>query len=525
MKVSSVQEMREMDRRAIEEFGLPDVILMENAGNAVHAVILQEMGIREKRFVCFCGTGNNGGDGFVVARKIHSMGGSVCVFLLGDREKYKGAALSNLDILTRLHIETQSITNSVAQAREALKRCDAVIDAVFGTGLARNVENIHREVIELINSCGKPVFSIDIPSGINGNTGCRMGASVKANHTVTFGTPKLGNVLYPGFECCGKLWLTRISFPPLLHENADILTEISIPARLPPRKPDGHKGDFGDALFIAGATNYYGAPLFSALSFLKAGGGYSRLAAPQSVTPFVATRGNEIVFVPLDETETGSLSLKSEQTLCDLSEKVDLVVIGPGISLNTETQALVRNLLQSVKKPVVLDGDGITAVADHTEILKNRTHPTVVTPHPGEMSRIANKPVSEIAGDRIGSLRELSQTLGVIVVLKGAHTLVGFADGKIFVNMSGNSGMATAGSGDTLTGTIAAMFGLGLSLENAVKTGVFLHGLSGDLAAVETGEDGMTARDILESLPRTVKYYRSAYDRIVENSCGAIFLV
>ncbi len=525
MKVSSVQEMRAMDRRAIEEFGIPDVILMENAGNAVHAVVLQETGIREKQFVVFCGTGNNGGDGFVVARKIHSMGGSVRVFLLGDRERYKGAARSNLDILSRLQIETPSITSSVRQAREALKRCDAVIDAIFGTGLTRKVENIHREVIELINGCGKPVFSIDIPSGINGNTGCVMGASVKADHTVTFGTPKLGNVLYPGYECCGKLWLTRISFPPLLHEDTDILTGISIPSRLPSRKADGHKGDFGDVLFVAGATNYYGAPLFSALSFLKAGGGYSRLAAPQSVTPFVATRGNEIVFVPLDETETGSISLKSEKTLCDLSEKVDLVVIGPGISLNTDTQALVRNLLQAVKKPVVLDGDGITAVADHTEILKNREHPTVVTPHPGEMSRIAHKPVSEITGDRTENLRELCQALGVTVVLKGAHSLIGFEDGRIFVNMSGNSGMATAGSGDTLTGTIAAMFGLGLPLENAVKTGVFLHGLAGDMAASETGEDGMTAHDILESLPRTVKYYRSAYERIVENSCGTIFLV
>jgi len=185
----------------------------------------------------------------------------------------------------------------------------------------------------------------------------------------------------------------------------------------------------------------------------------------------------------------------------------------------------VRNLLQAVKKPVVLDGDGITAVADHIQILKNRKHPTVVTPHPGEMSRIAHKPVSEITADRIGSVREISQALGVIIVLKGAHSLIGFEDGRIFVNMSGNSGMATAGSGDTLTGTIAAMFGLGLPLENAVKTGVFLHGLAGDTAAARTGEDGMTASDILESLPRTVKYYRSAYDRIVENSCGTIFLV
>ena len=523
MKVSTVEEIREMDRRAIEEFGISDRVLMENAGHAAYSVVLGETGIREKRFAVFCGTGNNGGDGFVVARKIHSMGGIVRVFLLGDKERYKGAARINLDILSRLRIETLGIASSITPAREELKRCDAVIDAVFGTGLTRHVENIYKEVIDLINTCGKTVFSIDIPSGINGNTGCLMGSSVKADHTVTFGTPKLGNILYPGFERCGKLWLTRISFPPELYENPTVLTEINIPARLPPRKTDGHKGDFGDVLFIAGAANYYGAPLFSALSFLKAGGGYSRLAAPESVTPFVATQGNEIVFAPQDETETGSLSLKSEPALRALAEKVDLVVIGPGLSLNPDTQTLVQNLLKAVKKPVILDGDGITAVADHTEILKKREHPTVLTPHPGEMSRISHTPVTEITSDRIGHLRELSRALGAPVLMKGAHTLIGFQDGRIFINMSGNSGMATAGSGDTLTGTIAAMYGLGLPLGDAVKTGVFVHGLAGDLAASETGEDGITARDILDRLPEAIKHYRTDYERIVENACGTVF--
>jgi hydroxyethylthiazole kinase-like uncharacterized protein yjeF len=525
MKVSTVEEMREMDRRAIEEFGISDRVLMENAGHAAYSVILGETGIREKRFAVFCGTGNNGGDGFVVARKIHSMGGIVRVFLLGDKERYKGGARINLDILSRLRIETLGIASSITPAREELKRCDAVIDAVFGTGLTRNVENIYKEVIDLINTCGKTVFSIDIPSGINGNTGCLMGSSVKADHTVTFGTPKLGNILYPGFERCGKLWLTRISFPPELYENPTVHTEINIPARLPPRKTDGHKGDFGDVLFIAGAANYYGAPLFSALSFLKAGGGYSRLAAPKSVTPFVATQGNEIVFAPQDETETGSLSLKSAPALRSLAEKVDLVVIGPGLTLNPDTQTLVQNLLKAVKKPVILDGDGITAVADHTEILKKREHPTVLTPHPGEMSRISHTPVTEITCDRIGHLRELSRALGAPVLMKGAHTLIGFQDGRIFINMSGNSGMATAGSGDTLTGTIAAMYGLGLPLGDAVKTGVFVHGLAGDLAASETGEDGITARDILDRLPEAIKHYRTDYERIVENACGAVFSV
>ncbi len=403
--------------------------------------------------------------------------------------------------------------------------CDAIIDALFGTGLIRNIEGVYRDVIQLINGSGKRVFSIDIPSGINGDSGKMMGTAVKADYTITYGTPKIGNVLYPGYEHCGKLYVSHISFPPSLYNKDSLKTEISLPVMLPERNKNAHKGDFGDVLFIAGASNYYGAPYFSALSFLKAGGGYSRLASPSSVTPFIASKGSEIVFIPQEETGSGSISLKNKDRLLELSGQVDMAVLGPGLSLNEETQELVRQLTKDINKPLLIDGDGITALSKNIEILKERQYPTVLTPHLGEMSRITNIPIHEIDEHKIEILREEAENSGAIIVLKGAHSLIGCPDGKIFVNMSGNSGMATAGSGDVLTGTICAMFGLGVSLEDAVRTGVFMHGFSGDLAAQDKGEDGITAQDIMDYLPRSLKIYREEYEEIVRDFYQSIYTV
>jgi NAD(P)H-hydrate epimerase len=279
---------------------------------------------------------------------------------------------------------------------------------------------------------------------------------------------------------------------------------------LPTRDPNGHKGTFGEALFIAGARGYYGAPSFAAMSFLKAGGGYSRLAAPESVTPFIAAAGGEIVFLPQAETDTGGISAKNKTRLLEIAHGVDFVVIGPGISLDPETQALVRELAHRIERPVLIDGDGITAVSSGPGCIRNRKGSTILTPHPGEMARITGKTVTAIEQDRIGVLRDTAADLGSIVVLKGAHSLIGLPNQKIFINLSGNSGMASAGSGDVLTGTIAAMHGLGLSVEDAARAGVFIHGAAGDLAAEETGEDGITARDIMEGLPRAMALARSA---------------
>ena len=516
--------MRGLDKNAIENFGIPQEFLMENAGHAVYFVILRENGIQNKNFALFCGIGNNGGDGLVVARKIHSTGGHVRIYLLGDEKKFNGSAKKNLEIVSRLPLQMKRI-DSIESIKNEVLECDAVVDALFGTGLTRNVEGLYKEAIRLINESQKPVFSIDIPSGINGDTGQIMGEAVRSDHTITFGLPKRGNMLYPGFEHCGKLHVTYISFPPSLYDQASFKVEINQPVPLPARDKKGHKGSFGDVLFIAGASNYLGAPYFSAMSFLKAGGGYARLAAPSSITPFLANKGSEIVFTPLEETSSASISLSNKHRLLEMTELVDMVVIGPGLSLNEETQELVRHLTREIPKPLLIDGDGITAVSKDTLCINERQHPTILTPHPGEMSRLAKIPIEEITKNQIPVVQEQAKILNAAVVLKGAHSLIGFQDEKVYVNMSGNCGMATAGSGDVLTGTIAAMYGLGLDLEKAVRTGLFLHGFSGDLAAAEKGEDGITAQDILDFLPHALKTYRENYEDVTKNFYGNISII
>jgi len=510
MRVCHVNEMRRLDRTAMERFGIKEELLMENAGESSYFAILKEIKDIKKRFAIFCGAGNNGGDGFVVARKLYSNGADVVVFLLGDPEKYRGAAKMNLDIIRKIDIPIKKI-ESIEDLEKELAYTHIIVDAIFGTGLTRQVEGIYKEVIRVINKsreAGKKVVSIDIPSGVSGDSGQVMGAAVKADMTITFGLPKVGNLLYPGYELCGKLYVTHISFPPELYNDPNILCEINEPLPIPEREKTGHKGSFGDVLFIAGAKSYFGAPYLSAYSFLKAGGGYSRLAAPGSIIPHIASLAPEIVFLPQVETEKGTISLKNKEELLEMSEKVDMVVVGPGISLNEETQRLVVELVESINKPVLIDGDGITAISKNIEVLKRRKEITVLTPHLGEMQRITGISISEINKDKINILQKTCEELKAIVVLKGAHSLIGLPDKRVFINMTGNPGMATAGSGDVLTGTICAMFGLGLSIENAVRMGVLVHGLAGDIAAENKGEDGITAKDILEHLPDAVRLIR-----------------
>jgi hydroxyethylthiazole kinase-like uncharacterized protein yjeF len=521
MKVSTVSEMRELDQRAIEEFVIAAEFLMENAGQAVYFALLNEFGIAGKRFVIFCGLGNNGGDGLVVARKIHSSGGAVKVFVLGDPVRFKGAAKTNADIISRLPIEVRQV-ESAEEVKTEVAHCDCIVDAILGTGLTREVTGLYRDVIELINGSEKTVFSIDIPSGVHGDTGKAMGAAVKADVTVTFGLPKVGNMLFPGYDLGGKLYVSHISFPPIIYDANTLKIEISSLTELPPRDPDGHKGDFGQVLFVAGAANYFGAPYFSALSFLKAGGGYSRLAAPRSIVPFIASKGSEIVFHPQAETDAGSIAFRNKPALLELSERMDMVIIGPGLSLDSETQQLARELTAEIDRPLLVDGDGITAVCQDLGVVKGRQAETILTPHLGEMSRLTGTSVREIDDNKIDGLQRTAVELDATVVLKGAHSLIGHPDGRVFINMSGNPGMATAGSGDVLTGTIAAMFGLGLPLQTAVRQGVFVHGLAGDLAAEDRGEDGITAQDILDYLPLATKAIRRGLDEALrERYAGA----
>jgi len=524
MKVSRVNEMRNLDRRAIEQYGIVEEILIENAGQASYFTISKEFGVKNKYFVIFCGIGNNGGDGLVVARKIHSNGGKITVFILGDRSKFKGAAKQNFDIVDKLQIEMLDLQD-VTSATQAVKSANAIIDAIFGTGLDREVGEKYKNVIQLINASQKPVFSIDIPSGIHGDTGQVMGSAVKAHYTTTFGLPKIGNLLYPGFELGGKLYVTHISFPPAVYDSDGLKIATNDPIPIPPRSKDTHKGNYGKVLFIAGSSNYLGAPYFAALSFLKAGGGLSFLAKPENVSAFIGNKGSENIFVPQKNTSSGSISLENKQQLLQFSENTDMVVIGPGLSLNKETQTLVRELSREFNKPLLIDGDGITAVANDLGTIKKRKAPTILTPHVGEMARITKQKIDDMIKNKIDVLQSTAQELNATIVLKGAHSLIGYPDNSVFINLSGNPGMATAGSGDVLTGTIAAMFGLGFSINDAVRMGVFIHGFAGDIAAKQKGEDGLIAGDIMDQLPAAMKLYREQFNSIVKDFYHSIYVI
>jgi len=510
MKVSRVAEMHSLDRRAVEQYAIPAQILMENAGQAAYYVILQALGVKDKRFVVFCGSGHNGGDGLVVARKLHSNGGQVRIFCLGRQEKFDDVVRSHYEMVARMLIPFQRVTAEDLPAMEAaLREADAVVDAIFGTGLSRDVGGLYGDVIQRINDSGKPVFSIDIPSGVNGDTGQVMGVAVKAAHTITYGLPKIGSMLYPGFELGGRLTVTHISFPPELYQDDALQVELSLPLPLPIRPRDAHKGSYGKVLFIAGAARYLGAPYFAALSFLKAGGGLSYLATPRSIAPYIANKGSEIVFLPQTETAAGSLALANLDDLLAASQGMDMVVLGPGLSLDSETQELARALVARIEKPLLVDGDGLTAIAGAPELVRKRTAPTVLTPHPGEMARLQQLSVADVQRHRVDVLQEAVAAWGAHIILKGAHSLIGYPDGRVFINLSGNPGMATAGSGDVLTGSIAAMFCSGFGWGEAAQMGVFLHGLAGDLAAADLGEDGLLAGDILAYLPAALRHWRA----------------
>lgn len=510
MKISTVAQMQAMDRQAIVNFSIPEELLMENAGLAVVQVILRELGITGQRSAVVCGGGNNGGDGFVIARKLLSLGGAPEVFLLVDPSRYSGVARLNYELLTKLPIPITHIHDQ-AEIPDNFEQFDLIIDAIFGTGLTRSVTGKYEQIIRAVNQCVTPVMSVDIPSGINGDTGQIMGVAVNADWTVTFGAPKIGSLLYPGFANCGRLSLSRISFPPELYNNDDLTITINSTPPLPPRPPAGHKGSFGEVLFIAGAANYYGAPYFAAYSFLKAGGGYSRLAAPKSIIGQIGRRGRELVFHPMDETEKGSLARSNLDELVNLASSVDMVVVGPGLSLAEETAELVRALIPRLETPLLIDGDGLTAIAG-ASLTTERAAPTILTPHPGELARLLDRPIKEILADPVASLSEATHKYDSIVVFKGAHSLIGAPAGEIAVNLSGNDGMGSAGSGDVLTGAIAAMYTAGLPPDQAVGKGVFIHGLAGDLARRKLGADGMTAADILANLPAAVNYDRQGLD-------------
>lgn len=507
MKLVTAEEMREIDRRTMEDFNVPSLDLMEKAGGSVAEVAAEMLGKSSgKRVAIFAGKGNNGGDGFVAARHLKEKKVKVSLYLLGRKEDVKGDAKVNLEKLSQLPTEIIN-KRDLESAKEEIAQSDLVIDAILGTGTKGRIDGLLAETIKLLNAAAKPIVSVDIPSGLDADGRRPPGVCIKATRTVTMGLPKPGLVLYPGAEYVGELTVADIGIPEELlgKGKINLLTIEDIRALLPKRRGDSHKGDYGHILVLAGSTGLTGAAALTSLGALRSGAGLVTLGIAESLNPIMEFKLTEVMTKPLPETKKGTLSLKAEKEILELVKKIDVLAIGPGLSTNEETSQLVRNLIGKVKKPMVIDADAINALAGNISTLKPAPGPRIITPHPGEMSRLLGRSKVQIQADRIGISQEVAKETGATVVLKGARTIIADSEGSIYVNPTGNPGMASGGMGDVLTGMIASFLGQGLDEIEATQVAVYLHGLAADIAEENKGELTLMAGDLLDSLPQAIK--------------------
>ena len=511
LPVFTAEEMRRLDRRAIAELGIPGVTLMENAGASAAREILSAFGpLRGGKVVVLCGKGNNGGDGFVVARHLLRGRARVRVFLLGAAREVKGDAAVKLGELRRARGAQVTLVIGAGGFKEvegALAGADLIVDGLLGTGLTGPAEGLVARAIGAINASGRPVVALDLPSGLSSDTGALLGPTVAATLTTTFAGWKRGLLLYPGAAHAGRVRVIPIGIPPAEISRGItvfLLEPSDIRPLLQPRAPDAHKGSFGHLLVVAGSVGKTGAAALAGRAGLRSGAGLVTIACPASQQPIVASLGMETMTESLPETPAQSLALKAKDRLHDLVGRVEAVALGPGISLDPETQSLARELVAEVGRPMVVDADGLSALAGQLDLLTRAPAPRCLTPHPGEMARMLGMTVAEVQANRIEIVRDFCQRYGVFVVLKGAHTVIGDPMGNVFLNPTGNPGMASGGSGDVLTGMVGAFLSRRMGPGEALQAAVYLHGLAGDLARDDKGEDGLIAGDILEAIPAAI---------------------
>lgn len=507
MRVLGADQMREADRRTIEEIGIPSLVLMENAGRQVVTALQSAFEqLASLRVAVLAGRGNNGGDGFVIARVLGQRGVDVTVFVLGTLADVRGDARVNLEILGRLGSPVVEVPGEEAWELHAseLAACDLVIDALFGTGLKTPLAGFYETVVADVNSLGATVVSVDLPSGLSADTNEVIGPAVEADLTVTFAAPKLPLVLPPAREHAGDLVVVDIGIPPrvidaLEGSRVEVVTREGLRPLVPDREAGGHKGDYGHVLVLAGSRGKTGAAHLAAAGALRSGAGLVTVATPGSCLPIVAALGAEYMTRPLPETADGSVAAASLDAVLD--GPWDVVAAGPGLGTGEEVRQLVTGLLERARVPLVLDADALNVLArDPARLLAREGQVIVVTPHPGEMARLLGLHTSEVQANRLESARNLATTRGLYVVLKGERTLVATPAGTVFINPTGNPGMATGGTGDVLTGVVAAWLAQLRDAEAACRLGVYLHGAAGDLAAGDEGQVAMTAQDVVARL-------------------------
>ncbi|MBI9086665.1 MAG: NAD(P)H-hydrate dehydratase [Desulfobacterales bacterium] len=525
MILVTASEMQEMDRRTIEEFGLPGRVLMENAGRGATRFFLDTFtDLTGKTVAVMAGRGNNGGDGFVMARTLAQQGVRVVVYLLAESGHVRGDAAANLALLAPLKVPVVEMPTpeTFARHRTAMAHAHVWIDAILGTGLNTDVREYFKEVIDFLNDANRPVFSVDVPSGLHADTGKPCGAAIRAVATATFAFAKIGHRLLPGAAHTGKLNIVDIGIPPHIAAAVApahaLITEDHVRGMIHPRPTDAHKGTTGHVLVVAGAPGKTGAAAMAAMAALRAGAGLVTLGIPASLEPIVEARVLEAMTEALPE-EDGRLTEASMDRVLSLLEAKQCLALGPGIGTAAGTKTMVTQLVSDCPVPLVIDADGLNCLAGRTEILRAARAPVILTPHPGEMARLMGISTQQVQNDRIGCARTFARTHGVWLVLKGAMTVVAHPDGSVRINPTGNAGMAAGGMGDVLTGLIAGLIAQGLTPGEASETGVFLHGRAADTLARTVAPRGYLASEVMNAIPGELAALHSRKNREFKQGC------
>ncbi len=507
MRILNAEQMREADRRTIKDIGIASLVLMENAGRQVVAAIealYPDLG--ERRVAIVCGKGNNGGDGFVVARTLQQRGVDVSVFVIGKVTEIKGDARVNLEILGRIGQNVVEVADETAWELHGAEITghDLIIDAMFGIGLSAPLTGFYETVVADLNEGGVPIVSIDMPSGMSADTSDLIGDAIDATVTVTLGAPKLPLVLPPAESKSGEVVVADIGIPADVFDQLEgprieLLTREQMRPLIPARAVDAHKGDFGRVVVVAGSVGKTGAAVLCAQGAMRSGAGLVTVASPRSCQPTIAAHAVEYMTEGLDETPDGTVHFSAVAAVLGID--ADVIVAGPGLGRGEGVTTFVRELLDKYDGPLVLDADALNAFADEPSLLVGREgRDLIITPHPGEMARLVGCSVDDLQANRIGLATDFAKRHKLYVVLKGYRTLIVTPDEKVFVNPTGCAGMATGGTGDVLAGMLAAWLAQLLDAEAACRLAVYLHGSAGELADADNGEVSMTASDLVDHI-------------------------
>jgi len=511
-KIITAAQMQELDRRTISEAHIPATKLMERAGSGVVSCLEHRWGpVRGKTVTVVCGKGNNGGDGFVAARLLRRRHATVRILAMAPISELSRDAATMYKQFVRIAGKSSVyLYASKAQAQTLLQDSDIVIDALLGTGLSSAVTGRYAEAIDSINEAGRPVVSVDLPSGLHADTGTILGRAVRASLTVTFGLPKLGLYQCAGIDLAGEVAIVDIGIPPAyidaVESRTTLITRHSVRSSLPKREPSSHKGTFGHAGIIAGSVGKTGAAAMTAQAALRVGAGLVTVAVPTSVNDIVEAKLLEVMTVPMPETKARTFARTALDRLVAFMTAKTAIAIGPGLSTHPETVELVQALTKQLDRPAVLDADALNALTGRTALLASCKIPPIITPHPGEMARLEADATSQtVNSDRIGTASRFARERGLIVVLKGARTVVARPDGAVAICPTGNPGMATAGTGDVLTGMLVGLLAQRVPSWEAACAATYLHGAAGDLAAARKGQAGLISGDVIEEIPYALK--------------------